>query len=29
MGDDGMEGDNYGRADVVLRSQMDQLQSDV
>ncbi|KAF8426574.1 hook-related protein family [Tirmania nivea] len=29
VGDDGMEGDNYGRADVVLRSQLDHLQSDV
>ncbi|KAF8454965.1 HOOK protein-domain-containing protein [Terfezia claveryi] len=29
VGDDGMEGDNYGRPDVVLRSQLDQLQSDV
>lgn len=29
VGDDGLEGDTYGRADVVLRSQLDQLQNDV
>ena len=29
VGDEGMSGDGYARADAVLRSQMDQLQSDV
>ncbi|KAF8468403.1 hypothetical protein BDZ91DRAFT_109336 [Kalaharituber pfeilii] len=29
MGDDGMQGDGYARADAMLRSQLDQLQGDV